>query len=73
MIPTLTLTQACDLVRGNGGGKFSTQETKGKGESKINIEEEAGGKVTLTKEQTESMLILLLIKGYLKEQFHASK
>jgi ATP-dependent DNA helicase Q1 len=69
---TLTLPQAADLVRGNGGGSFATQETKGKGKGKISVEEVAGGKVTLSKDQTEQMLLKLLVDGYLKEQFHAS-
>lgn len=69
---TLTLPQAADLVRGNGGGTFSTQEAKGKGKGKVDVQAVAGGKVTLGKDETEQMLLQLLVDGYLKEDFHAS-
>lgn len=69
---TLTLPQAADLVRGNGGGGFATQETNGKGKGKIDVVAEAGAKVTLSKDLTEQMLLRLLVEGYLQEQFHAS-
>ncbi|GAA6054988.1 hypothetical protein JCM3770_000480 [Rhodotorula araucariae] len=69
---TLTLPQAADLVRGNGGGQFATQETKGKGKGRIDVNEVAGGKVLLTKDETEQMLLMLLVEGYLQETFHAT-
>ncbi|GAA5929160.1 hypothetical protein JCM10213_005000 [Rhodosporidiobolus nylandii] len=69
---TLTLPQAADLVRGLGGGSFSTQETKGKGKGKLDVVKEAGGKVTLNKDETEQMLLKLLVEGWLKEKFHAT-
>ncbi|GAA5826159.1 hypothetical protein JCM11251_007187 [Rhodosporidiobolus azoricus] len=69
---TLTLPQAADLVRGNGGGSFSTQEQKGKGKGKIDVLEVAGGKVTLNREDTEMMLLKLLVDGWLQEKFHAT-
>lgn len=47
---TLTLMQAADLVRGLGGGSFSTQGKKGKGKGSVNVGEQAGGKVTLSRE-----------------------
>ncbi|GAA5873316.1 hypothetical protein JCM3774_005939 [Rhodotorula dairenensis] len=69
---TLTLPQAADLVRGNGGGNFSTQQAKGKGKGKIDVKAVAGNKVTLSKDETEQMLLQLLVDGYLKEEFHAT-
>lgn len=46
--PTLTLPQACDLVRGLKGGKFGTTEAGGKkGEGVVDVLVEAGEKVTL--------------------------
>ena len=70
---TLTLPQAADLVRGNGGGAFSTQQAKGKGKGKIDVKTVAGNKVTLNKDETEQMLLQLLVDGYLREEFHASE
>lgn len=70
---TLTLPQAADLVRGLGGGSFSTQEAKGKGKGKVDVQAVAGSKVTLSKDQTEQMLLQLLVDGFLKEEFHASE
>ncbi|GAA5996911.1 RecQ family ATP-dependent DNA helicase [Rhodotorula paludigena] len=69
---TLTLPQAADLVRGNGGGSFSTQEPKGKGKGKVDVKEVAGAKVALSKDETEQMLLMLLVEGYLREDFHAT-
>ncbi|GAA5974110.1 hypothetical protein JCM11641_003441 [Rhodosporidiobolus odoratus] len=69
---TLTLPQAADLVRGNGGGSFTTQEKKGKGKGKLDVNTEAGGKVTLNKDETEQMLLKLLVDGWLEENFHAT-
>jgi len=69
---TLTLPQAADLVRGNGGGTFSTQEAKSKGKGKVDVRAEAGAKVELSKDETEQMLLMLLVEGWLQEEFHAS-
>ncbi|KPV77044.1 uncharacterized protein RHOBADRAFT_34512, partial [Rhodotorula graminis WP1] len=69
---TLTLPQAADLVRGNGGGTFSTQEAKSKGKGKVDVKAEAGGKVELSKDETEQMLLMLLVEGRLQEEFHAT-
>lgn len=72
---TLTLPQAADLVRGLGKGGFSTQTqgSKGKGKGSVDVNEVAGGKVTLDKETCEAMLIRLLVDGYLVETFHGSE
>ncbi|GAA5957859.1 hypothetical protein JCM21900_001289 [Sporobolomyces salmonicolor] len=69
---TLTLPQAADLVRGNGGGTFSTQEAKSKGKGKVDVTSIAGGKVTLGKDETEAMLLKLLVDDWLLEDFHAT-
>lgn len=71
---TLTLPQACDLVRGLGKGSFATQNgSKGKGKDSVDVVKEAGAKVGLEKPLTEALLIRLLCEGYLQETFHASE
>ncbi|ORY87468.1 P-loop containing nucleoside triphosphate hydrolase protein [Leucosporidium creatinivorum] len=72
---TLTLPQAADLVRGLGKGGFSTQTqgSKGKGKGSVDVNEVAGGKVTLDKDTCEAMLMRLLVDGYLVETFHGSE
>lgn len=47
---TLTLAQACDLVRGLGGGSFSNTQGKNKGKGKVDVVAEAGAKVALNKD-----------------------
>ena len=42
--------QAADLIRGLGGGSFSTQG-KQKGKGTINVVAQAGAKVSLSKEE----------------------
>ncbi|KAK4703966.1 hypothetical protein P7C70_g2253, partial [Phenoliferia sp. Uapishka_3] len=69
---TLTLTQAAELVRGLGGGSFSTNQGKTKGKGTVNIVDEAGEKVTLGKEGAESLIVRLLVDGYLREEFYNS-
>ncbi|GAA5873510.1 hypothetical protein JCM16303_001150 [Sporobolomyces ruberrimus] len=67
---TLTLPQAGDLVRGNGGGSFSTKGDKNtKVKGKVDVTTVAGSKVTLNKEDCETMLLKLLVDGWLKEVF----
>ncbi|KAL8280821.1 hypothetical protein RQP46_006825 [Phenoliferia psychrophenolica] len=67
---TLTLMQASDLVRGLGGGSFATQGKQSKGKGTVDVVAEAGGKVSLSKEATESLIVCLLCEGYLREEFH---
>ncbi|SGY99532.1 BQ5605_C034g11289 [Microbotryum silenes-dioicae] len=74
---TLTLTQACDLVRGLGKGAITTtsNDTRGKvnkGKTNIDVDSVAGGKVGLNKDQTEQLLVRLMIEGYLSEHFHTT-
>ncbi|GAA6008635.1 hypothetical protein JCM11491_003377 [Sporobolomyces phaffii] len=66
---TLTLPQAADLVRGNGGGSFSTRNKNSKVKGTVDVAEVAGSKVTLTKDECETMLLRLLVDGWLREVF----
>ncbi|GAA5924221.1 RecQ family ATP-dependent DNA helicase [Sporobolomyces koalae] len=66
---TLTLPQAADLVRGNGGGSFSTRDKNNKVKGKVDVTQVAGVKVTLNRDETETMLIHLLTEGWLREVF----
>lgn len=79
-----TLPQACDLVRGLGKGMFATSEKGVQG--RIDLTELCDGKITLSKDvsvyrcdqncsdgrsqDTEVLLLKLLVAGYLKEFFH---
>lgn len=60
-------------MRGLGGGNFTTQNGKNKGKGKVDVLAVAGGKVVLSKEDTEVMLLHLLIEGYLGETFSYSE
>ncbi|OSD02611.1 ATP-dependent DNA helicase [Trametes coccinea BRFM310] len=72
-----TMAQLCDLARGVGGGNAGAAgggaKGKGKGRSKgkvaVDIEEVAGGKVELSKEQTEVLCVRLLVEGYLQMSY----
>lgn len=70
---TLTLPQAADLVRGNGGGLFSTRAKNSKAKGKVDVAQVAGSKVTLNKDECEMMLLKLLVDGWLRENFANSK
>lgn len=61
---TLTLAQAVDLIRGLGNQK---------GNGRVDVKEVAGGKVTLTKEDSEFLLLKLLIEGFLEEEYSQSE
>jgi len=73
----LTIGQLCDLARGLGGATFDVSG-KGKGKSRakekqraeLNLDEIAGGKVELSKEDTETLCVHLLVNDYLQEDFH---
>ncbi|KAM0748733.1 ATP-dependent DNA helicase [Meredithblackwellia eburnea MCA 4105] len=67
---TLTFTQAVDLVRGLGGGSFATQGKQNKGKGKVDVQAEAGSKVTLSKELADSLIIRLLIDEFIHEEFY---
>ncbi|WVQ97922.1 hypothetical protein IAU59_005040 [Kwoniella sp. CBS 9459] len=76
----VTLANLADLVRGLGGGMFGVVgggEGK-RGKRKMNGEKaqvdlgEVGGKVTMGKDDTEALLIHLLLLGYLTDSYHAT-
>ncbi|WWD07841.1 hypothetical protein V865_005947 [Kwoniella europaea PYCC6329] len=76
----VTLANLSDLVRGLGGGLFGVVgggEGK-KGKRKLNGEkekvdlEDLGGKITLGKDDTEALLIHLVLLGYLADSYHAT-
>lgn len=58
----LSFLQLCDLVRGLGGGTFGTADKKGRSrgsKDKITVDD-YGGKVQMTKDETELVLAQLL-------------
>ncbi|WWC87044.1 uncharacterized protein L201_001929 [Kwoniella dendrophila CBS 6074] len=76
----VTLANLSDLVRGLGGGLFGVVgggEGK-KGKRRLNGEKERvdlealGGKITLSKDDTEALLIHLVLLGYLADSYHAT-
>ncbi|KZT07931.1 ATP-dependent DNA helicase [Laetiporus sulphureus 93-53] len=75
----VTIAQLADLARGSGGASFtmtSSQKGRGRGKEKeriaLDLEEVAGGKVELAKEETELLCTHLLVQRYLQEDFHAT-
>ncbi|KAI0336584.1 ATP-dependent DNA helicase [Cubamyces sp. BRFM 1775] len=73
-----TMAQLCDLARGSrtAGAASSGAKGRGRGRGKgraekapVDIQEVAGGKVELTKEQTEALCVRLLVEGYLEMSF----
>jgi hypothetical protein len=57
----LTLLGATDLVRGVGGGTVSMGTGSTKTKTKIDIIEEAGGKITLSKDVAAFLSIVYLV------------
>ncbi|KAI5121119.1 hypothetical protein M0805_002791 [Coniferiporia weirii] len=75
----VTLGMLADLVRGAGGGAFGVSGgggKRGKGKAKekvgLDLDEIAGGKVALGKDETEILLVNLLLSQHLKESFHST-
>ncbi|MBW0481303.1 hypothetical protein O181_021018 [Austropuccinia psidii MF-1] len=79
----ITLIQLADLSRGSGPSltkllHHSQRETtfddpgSHNFEGELSLEELIGGKVVLTKEQAEEILLHLILQGYLEEQFVAT-
>ncbi|KAK4686598.1 hypothetical protein P7C73_g3531, partial [Tremellales sp. Uapishka_1] len=66
----VTLGTFSDLIRGLGGGTFGTGGRKGD-KGKVDLVE-VGGKVGLNKEDTEALLIHLILLGYIEESYHAT-
>ncbi|KAF8588200.1 ATP-dependent DNA helicase [Ramaria rubella] len=74
----VTVGMTADLIRGAGGKSFGVAGggRKGKGKTKEKVEldlnEIAGGKVGLSKDDAETLLIQLLLSHHLKEDFHST-
>ncbi|KAK8846868.1 hypothetical protein IAR55_005958 [Kwoniella newhampshirensis] len=77
----VTLANLGDLVRGLGGGTFGVvgggdesrkKKRKLSGEKGQLSMDEVGGKVILGKDDTEMLLMHLLLLGYLKDSYHAT-
>ncbi|KAF8520930.1 ATP-dependent DNA helicase [Hysterangium stoloniferum] len=74
----VTLGMMADLIRGAGGGSFGVAGSgrKGKGKAKekaeLDLDVIAGGKVSLNKDDAETLLIQLLLSQHLKEDFHTT-
>ncbi|KAF8459232.1 P-loop containing nucleoside triphosphate hydrolase protein [Gautieria morchelliformis] len=74
----VTLGMLADLIRGAGGGSFGVvgNNRKGKGTAKekigLDLDEIAGGKVTLSKDDGETLLVQLILSHHLKEDFHST-
>ncbi|KZT18931.1 ATP-dependent DNA helicase [Neolentinus lepideus HHB14362 ss-1] len=76
-----TLNKLVDLVRGTGGGCFEakvgeTKHRRGKGKDTektwLDLDKIAGGKVNLCKEDTERLLVELLLSQYLIEEYKST-
>ncbi|KAI8971288.1 ATP-dependent DNA helicase [Trametes punicea] len=67
----VTMAQLCELARGHsvGGGAKGRGNGRSKEKTTIDIQEIAGGKVELTREQTEALCVHLLVEGYLEMSF----
>jgi ATP-dependent DNA helicase Q1 len=70
----VTVSGLASLVRGLGGGSFPVVGLSGKGRGKIASEKGrvdvvnlGGDKVSLSQEQTEHLLIELILSDYLRE------
>ncbi|KAI0747102.1 P-loop containing nucleoside triphosphate hydrolase protein [Daedaleopsis nitida] len=69
----VTMAQLCDLARGLGGSNKAQDASEGRGKGKgrakekvsVDVHEVAGGKVELSKEQTEAVCVRLLVEGYI--------
>ncbi|KAE8269830.1 hypothetical protein A4X09_0g2514 [Tilletia walkeri] len=77
----LTLAQLADLARGLGGGRYTVSvidddtgaNRKGKSSSgggHIDLSTVSGGKVDLVKEDCEKLVVGLLVKGFLQDDYH---
>ncbi|KZV99558.1 ATP-dependent DNA helicase [Exidia glandulosa HHB12029] len=67
----VTISILTDLVRGAGGGGFAAGKKGKKAQDKIELDLDAvcGGKVSLSKDDTEILIIHLLTTGHLTESY----
>lgn len=75
----VTISGLADLARGLAGGTYpivSTGRKRGKhaGEDKgtIDLASLCGGKIALSKDNAETLVIRLVLDGYLQEEYHAT-
>ncbi|KAG8886455.1 hypothetical protein FRB98_001274 [Tulasnella sp. 332] len=76
----LTVAALGDLARGNGGASFGLVSTgkgrrsKGKADEKVSLDLDAlcGGKVGLSKDDVETLIIQLILSKHLKEDYHST-
>ncbi|KAL9936275.1 hypothetical protein V8E36_005117 [Tilletia maclaganii] len=77
----LTLAQLADLARGLGGGRYtvavvdddSGAHRRGRGAAAgghIDLNAVCGGKVELSKDDAERLVVGLLVKGFLQDEYH---
>ncbi|KDQ53749.1 hypothetical protein JAAARDRAFT_136746 [Jaapia argillacea MUCL 33604] len=75
----VTLAQLVNLVRGLAGGAISSSKVgkgKGKGKGKqtektvIDLDAVAGGKIVMSNEEVETIVVNLLLSRYLQESFY---
>ncbi|KAG9032506.1 hypothetical protein FRB95_001413 [Tulasnella sp. JGI-2019a] len=76
----LTVAALGDLARGNGGASFGIvaggkgRRSRGKTDEKASLDLDAvcGGKVTLSKDDVEMLIIQLILSNHLKEDYHST-
>ncbi|OAX38744.1 ATP-dependent DNA helicase [Rhizopogon vinicolor AM-OR11-026] len=72
----LTIAGLSDLARGLGGGSFETggagKRRKAKEKIQIDFDSVAGGKVGLSKDDIESLIVQMLVLRYLEEAFSST-
>ncbi|EJD54785.1 ATP-dependent DNA helicase [Auricularia subglabra TFB-10046 SS5] len=72
----VTIAILADLVRGVGGGAFSAGGKKGKKSQQdkldLDLDEVCGGKISLSKDDTETLIIHMLVSGYIQEDYSAN-
>lgn len=72
----VTIAILSDLVRGVGGGAFSAGGKKGKKSQQdkldLDLDEVCGGKISLGKDDTETLVIHMLVSGYIQEDYSAN-
>lgn len=69
-----TIAGLGDIARGLGGGAFEASSKRRKTKEKLQFDYEAisGGKVELSKDHIETLIVHLLVSGYLREDFSST-
>ena len=65
----VTHAQLTDLVRGLGGGSFTSGAASNAVKSTVDLDAVAGGKIALSKPDAEILIVRLQVDGYLAESF----